>query len=252
MLTVALPMYKSENIGWLPLESLIRQQNVDFEWELIIAEEKTKDRFGKKRVMKYEERLKDSGCIDIKYKSLKDWISLPNKLISIANMSNEKSEVFLIQAADNYSHPRRLYEAYDHIINQEYDFIGYPYIYMFMIDNNEVYFESRKKDVTKMFLISTKTNYIKKLPMSSKKKGIDTWLYKNIKKITKNNTSKFIDNDLWKYGFATHGFHSISFNRYEKWKKNPKKFNHIQTGPLEIWPKDIIEKLQNIKNLTRK
>lgn len=252
MLTVALPMYKSENIGWLPLESLIRQQNVDFEWELIIAEEKTKDRFGKKRVMKYEERLKDSGCIDIKYKSLKDWISLPNKLISIANMSNEKSEVFLIQAADNYSHPTRMNETHNSLVNENYDLVGYPYNYMYLINENRIYFNSRIKNNKRVYGLSTKTSHFKKLPKTDKNKGIDGWLVKNLKKIYENKGLNFIHSNFWQQGFNTHGFHTISFDRYNMLKKEQKGIKQVSNDVMQNWPDDIIKKLQNIKNLTRK
>jgi len=34
--TVALPVWNSEKITWLCLESLKRQLNVDFEWELVV------------------------------------------------------------------------------------------------------------------------------------------------------------------------------------------------------------------------
>ena len=37
--TVALPVYNSKKIAWISLESLIRQENIDFDWELIVYEE---------------------------------------------------------------------------------------------------------------------------------------------------------------------------------------------------------------------
>jgi len=38
-LTVGIPMFRSRHIGWLALESLCRQKDIDFKWELLIMEE---------------------------------------------------------------------------------------------------------------------------------------------------------------------------------------------------------------------
>ena len=48
--SVRMPMFRSKYIAWLALESLCRQKGVNFEWELITAEEQVgKEVFGKKR-----------------------------------------------------------------------------------------------------------------------------------------------------------------------------------------------------------
>lgn len=51
-LTCALPMYRAKDIGWLGLESLCRQEDIDFAWELIIMEEE-QECFGKANVLAY-------------------------------------------------------------------------------------------------------------------------------------------------------------------------------------------------------
>jgi len=39
-MSVVMPLYRAKFIGWLAFESLIRQKGIDFEWELIIMQEK--------------------------------------------------------------------------------------------------------------------------------------------------------------------------------------------------------------------
>ena len=48
--SVTLPLFRSQYIAWLQLESLCRQQDVDFEWELLIAEEQGDETIGIKRI----------------------------------------------------------------------------------------------------------------------------------------------------------------------------------------------------------
>ena len=68
-MTVALPMYRCRSIGWLALESLCNQVDIDFEWELIIMEEAGVnagvlgfDPMGRGTIMAYKARLKTS-CV---------------------------------------------------------------------------------------------------------------------------------------------------------------------------------------------
>ncbi len=39
LLTVALPVWNGSRIAWLAMESLCRQEEIDFWWELVICEE---------------------------------------------------------------------------------------------------------------------------------------------------------------------------------------------------------------------
>lgn len=45
-LTVAMPLYNSKYIAWLAMESLCRQKNVTFDWELIVSEEQNDEMYG--------------------------------------------------------------------------------------------------------------------------------------------------------------------------------------------------------------
>jgi hypothetical protein len=83
-------MFRSKYIGWLPLESLCRQEDVDFEWELIIAEEENDESFGFENIKNYTDRLKASGCIKIEYLGLKKWIPLSRKYKLLADIDLQR------------------------------------------------------------------------------------------------------------------------------------------------------------------
>lgn len=44
-LSIGLPLYNSSKIVWLALNSLCGQKNINFEWELVICEEKKRSKF---------------------------------------------------------------------------------------------------------------------------------------------------------------------------------------------------------------
>jgi len=64
-MTVALPLRKMGGISWLALESLRRQEGVDFNWELIIYEDN-----GESRGVLDKFIGKMPGCKKIIYKSI--------------------------------------------------------------------------------------------------------------------------------------------------------------------------------------
>ena len=59
VLSVVIPYYRAKFIGWLPLESLINQINIDFDWEIVIMEEMGDIPFGVNNIIPYIKRLKD-------------------------------------------------------------------------------------------------------------------------------------------------------------------------------------------------
>jgi hypothetical protein len=57
--TVALPIYNSKKIAWISLESLIRQENINFDWELIVYEEIHSESVCPEILEEYKDRLID-------------------------------------------------------------------------------------------------------------------------------------------------------------------------------------------------
>ncbi len=106
--SVLLPMFRSKHIAWVQLESLCRQVRVDFEWELLIAEELHDETLGEALVRSYETRLESVGCTRLQYTPVRGWITLGAKWKMLLLQTSPSSALFFPSAADIYSAPQRL------------------------------------------------------------------------------------------------------------------------------------------------
>jgi len=112
-LSVVVPLFRSKYIAWLALEGLCRQEGVDFEWELVIAEEIFEESFTEESINGYRKPLSEIGCTNIVYIPLKKWIPLSKKYKLLADNCSESSKIFATCAADMYPPPKRLKTQYD-------------------------------------------------------------------------------------------------------------------------------------------
>ena len=122
-LSVYMPMFNSKHIGWLPFESLIRQTNINFGWELIIAEELEYSPFGQDKIMEYSDRLKKIGCQRIQYIGLKDWMPLGDKTNMLIENTTSSSFAICGQSNDYYSPPNRLSLSHKIFKGDEYNWL---------------------------------------------------------------------------------------------------------------------------------
>ena len=120
-LTVALPVYNSKKIAWISIESLCEQINIDFNWELIVYEEKHEQSVFPELLDLYIEKLKSVNCSRIVYITNNEKVSLVEKWIEIGKNVSDSSKCFLLQAADCYSPKTRLKISYEKIVNEDYD-----------------------------------------------------------------------------------------------------------------------------------
>lgn len=246
-LSVALPVFKGKNIFWLAMESLCRQRDINFSWELLIAEEQINPYAGKRAFYEYSDRLEKIGCKEIKYIPLREWMPLSQKWALLGK--NADSEMFVCHADDNYSQPYRLREVYNNI---DKDYICYPSCLFYFIKNNTVYEHTvrpyrKSTRPGKGLHYSFKTKYAKKIPNSDRAIIVDQWIYDFIYKGCKNKINhRWIISDHWKEGFNTHGFHRLSHKRYSKYQdkvKDASKYSHN-------WPEDILQKMRELKGIS--
>jgi len=214
-LTVALPMFKAGMIANVTLEGLCRQVDIDFKWELIVAEETKKANnplvFGKKRLMAYKERLKAVGCERIVYIPVEKWIPLSHKWIDIYNMRTKTSKGFVLQAADCFPHSKRLAASHKAICLDDYDWYqqeaGYFYdigsdIVSIFTHGNTVAYHPTSVNMTISTLI------MGGLQKEDIAKGVDSWLYNRLRP-----KSVFEDNIFYQDGLDINGHNVISHDR---------------------------------------
>ncbi len=249
-LTVGLPLYNANKIGWLALESLCRQKNIDFEWELIIMEEHNGQHMGEEEVLKFHPRLKQVGCNTICYTGIPNWIPLPVKWREMGSIANKNSVGFVLQAADCYSQPYRLKETYDLFVNKKADWVQSKYglFYYVPTDQAILYNWDHHKQTTSLNM-ATKTSLIKQLPTGDKKLGIDKWMFVTMQKL-KGSELKVVwnESDNWKYGVDTHGYNNISTGRTPHFKNPRKVFKKTDLHPRDLLPKDIYSRLKELSN----
>ena len=279
--TVALPAYNSEKIIWLALESLRRQTNITFDWELIIMEEYGKSKEivnqfleklpGCKRVVHYnvipEIHGLKSGPLIGKY-------PLINKWIQIAKYASPTSKVFVMHAADCYSSPKRLSIHYSHFKENTCYFSTQPRGLFFNLQTKQKmvyngYLIDKRKLRGNHLNMALRTDDMRQIKMKDISSGIDGYIrlsirllhpsmdFDNINYIL---SDDIIDSNSWKYSIDTDGANNISLKRrshYNILEKNVRSAHYQQYKqyaaalaykPIQTYiPKNVLEFLYNYK-----
>ena len=213
-MTVALPVFRAEKVIWLALESLKNQININFGWELIIWEE-----FGKSKNIVKNFIGKLPGCQRIMYKALKNKILLISKWIGIANSASSTSKIYVLQAADDYSPPKRLSIHYQHFRNPKcYFSTQLKGLFYNLRDGRKIFYigQNSKKNHLNM---AYKIKVIKLIKNINIYDNVDHYIKKCVDNILRSDKNKIIMHDLivdknnWKYGFFTDGYNTISVDR---------------------------------------
>ncbi len=258
-LSVAIPMFRAKYIGWLPLEGLIRQKEVDFEWELVIAEELNKDPFGEKNIRAYEEKLKEVGCVRVLYEGLKKWVPLSNKWVDMANMCDVNSKIFVLHAADNYSAPLRLSRHYEIFTSNSDVCLHIPTkaIYYNISTGKTILHDTdmvnRKDDCAARAML---TDVVRRMSKPGRRAGVDGWLRGAAKSVCKSNKITFgifFDKESanWKYGLNTYGLNVI-MNRGKDFKKIKPPFREYLIDIKKTIPKEVLDRLVKCKEFVGK
>lgn len=243
-LSVALPVFNSKKIAWLAMESLCRQQDVDFEWELVIIEENDGNEFGMLNFHSYLSRLEEVGCVSLTYVPLTKWMPLGQKWKEIGIRCDENSEAFILQAADCYSEPKRLRTTYDLIVRGDKDWIQNKRgLFVELGTREHILYQDIEVQQKCGLNMATRTEYIKALPDNDRRAVVDGWLYKNIKP---KNPHSITDTDDWKYGVDTHGLNNISKKRHKFFRNVVFPFVPTKLKMDDFMPKDIVERLYSL------
>lgn len=261
-LTVSIPTYNARGIIWLALESLRYQINVNFEWELIIWEE-----YGISHDIINSFIGKLPNCKRILYKSLDKKISLTSKWVGMANDASSTSKIYVLQSADDYSSPKRLYIHYEHfkdkncIISTQNRCLFYyiqaqkKVLYSGGFTNNNLSI-SPNMQINNAVL----TNDMKKVTPNGKSVNVDAYICSSITKLNDKKRRKIysdnsVDKNNWKYSLCTDGYNNISSrkgaynkvraNKFYEFKRFSKEWGY---GNMEDYiPKNVLNFLDNLK-----
>jgi len=255
-------MFRAQHIGWLPLESFCRQKEIDFEWELVVAEELEDAPFGKERIKEYRERLLGVGCSKVTYMGLKKWIPLSQKYNLLADNCSGASKIYCGCAADLYPPPKRLRTQYDLFTNDvELDWCASGRTIFYDIVSEKTFLHDlfgpnvRKNDGSNR---AVRMEIMKNLPVIDRRASVDGWIWDETQKYLKTKGKKFktiLDKtDNWKYGVNTQGLNNISHHR-SSWFYNkavrPKGIVDCSLDINETMPKDIMDRLRDCKKYAK-
>lgn len=208
--TIAMPVYNADKIAFLAMESLCNQKT-SIKWELIVAEEIHSQQLGIEFIGQYAERLKDAGCEVIKYLQYKEWISLPKKWKDIGQHADSDSKVFLLQAADCYSAADRIEEAFNCIVNQNFDWLDYQNGFFYNLATGQM-IQYSAQSITNLDM-AFKTKFARTIPDSALRKGIDGFLFIHVSKQAKIVKKLSISKPAKLDSFDTDGENNISIKR---------------------------------------
>jgi len=252
--SVCIPMFRSKYIAWLLFESMIRQEDINFEWELILEEEENEESFGLDEILKYKPQLEKIGCVDIKYYSLKKWIPLGLKTLHLINYCNEDSKIITFAATDFYLPPTSFSNQYNVLIDQDYDCYRSSKTIFYNIEDEKISLYDTSKNEYRgdtsergiSLKIAREITGLKKFG-----RGVDKHLYFELLRITNNNLKVYENiSDSWKYGFSTHGLNNLSgAKRGKRISENviEKNYYPIDYKLEDYIPKEIINKLKDSK-----
>jgi len=263
MISVILPMFRAKHIGWLPLESLCRQQGVNLEWELIVAEETAEkyDPMGESKIREYQKRLKLVGCNYVKYIGLDNWIPLGKKISMLIVNTNKSSEIIVPSAADYYSAPKRLSTAYNMFKEFKPDWILVTKVIYYNILNGKLVLHDtdycrRKDDVGGRSMDASLLRAVFPIEWRIKRrvKGVDSFMFRTSKKYVERQGRKFkihFDrSDNWKYCFNTSGINNIT-DRSNSFEKISYPFRPCPIGLKETIPPEILSQLDLCRKIAR-
>lgn len=230
-ITVAIPVWNNKDIAWLCLESLRRQKDIDFEWEIMVFEEEHSQQLGEEYFFKYL-----SG-ISITYHTQPNKLSLGQKWYKMINAAHPDSKGMVFCDADDYCHPYVLRESLDAFCSG-YDWLCHEngYFYDF-ITGGVIQYSSRKKPGIRL---SARMDIAKRLPNKVRPRLMHAWFNAHMKP----QNMLFSQTDHWKNGLFTNGHNSISKSR-DRYFRNPvNPFRKTDMDLEDIVPKEVAERIR--------
>jgi len=246
-LTVALPIYNNKKISWISVESLCNQQNINFDWELIVYEEIHSESSCPKLLEDFKERLINKGCKRILFLSDTNKVFLAEKWSQIAKQSSKTSKAYLFQGSDDYSPSLRLSISYEKIIKENYDWYDQKKCYFYSFETGKIYLYDYL-GLTNLNM-ATKTEYVRSLVDKKLKKGIDAYVYTHIMSLKNNKLKKFLDESIYPDSLDTHGYNNISVSRGQIMETRPDIFKKTNVTLHNLNLSDeIINKIKILTN----
>ena len=243
--SMVLPFFNAKNIAFVAFESLIKQEGVDFKWELIIIEEDNKLSFGLDNILKYKDQLKDVGCARIIYYSIKHWMPLGAKWHYLFQSCHKDSEVVFCSSADIHQSKHRLKRQFDILKTGEYNWHKISGNIVYDIETGchlKIMLEPGRTDTCCQAM---RLDLARKFPLNDKAKNVDGFRYRTLEPYGIN--FYYDTSDLWKDTVNVNGINNISKHRQERILTIQPPLEKCCDSMLSHIPKDILLRLRNAR-----
>lgn len=245
-MSVVLPYFRAGFIGWVPLESFIRQKNVSCNWELIICEENFDNPFGLVKILSYMKELEKVGCVRIKYIELKSWLPLSAKWYFLIQSTEKSSRVVLFNSADLYSGVHRFERQYKILSGKKFNW--------YKLVGNLIYDIGSDKHVKRVSMAKERPDtacravtmeLARKLPLAPVKQSVDGWTFNTLEK--EGVQIYYDESDLWETTVNINGMNNISIGRSDRIINVTYPLEECCTSLKRHLPVKVIEKLDGLR-----
>lgn len=250
--SVALSLFNARSHAWIALESLCAQKMTP-DWELVIVQEEkgegVKDFLAYHELMKYQAYLEKAGCVRIRYVPLEKRKTLYEKWLIAASNTHPDSRCFLLQAADDYSHPHRIRTTYDHFAHgTDYYCSLYGLFYHLQTGKHMLYRHYREN--RSGLSIAVSTPLMKSLPSKEIPKGVDNYILSMCRHKKGSALKIYYDKEEKGYytaGVYTDGVNTISKRRVRYYDRPVAPYCKTTISIEKTLPPDIVAKLQKYR-----
>ncbi len=262
--SIGIPMYRAAPIGWLSLESVARQERVDFPWEVIVVEdEDDPERMGEEAVRVFEPRMRERGCVALKYEVMPGRPPLALKWRRIGQLLGPACGVFMIQGCDDYCDPLRFARTHRLFADPELDWIQSRFGMFYDIATGDLvlYDDQLKKDYevpsggfTRQptgLNMAGRAAPFRSLPEEEVRRGVDQWLFRNVLDSKPSPLKVTWDEQEvdWHPAVFTQGMNTISLHRWHLMRRIEPPFAACVKALPELLPEAVSDRLQALRPL---
>lgn len=246
-ISVSVPMLQVKYIGWLVLESLARQQEIDFWWELIIMEETEYDPMGWDEISTYLPRLMEIKCAAVEYKPLKEWIPLGTKVTNSIRSMHQESSIWMNIDADQYLPPLYLKRVWDAIMRDGADCYITPkwILYEIVTERTHLYDVTDMPERFDQPVVTIRREFAEKIDLNGSLNCGPRILQRGKQYNGRKRIMRYDESNNWKYGLNTTGFNTCTTARPFSGTDPP--YYPCNVDITKTIPAEILHKLKDMK-----
>lgn len=248
IMTVSIPLFKTQKIIPLVFESIKNQKGINFFWEMIVYEE-----YGNSLNILKSYIGKFPGCIRILYRKVKPPVNISTKWFGMVKDASATSKIYVLQSSDDYAPTKRYMIHFKHFNNKRCLISTQRHGYFINVKNNKQVLYNGNSNGVIHLNPALRTSDVRGFPDFNLKKYIHSIVLRTLQKKYKRAFKAgifydmAIDKNDWKTGFFTDGFNSLSLTRKKVYLRPTIPYTRAKINVLKMVPKRSITVLNKVK-----